>query len=341
MARLNASNPSVVYGRQSPTKTQPYSFQRTTISSPLRPKPKQAPKTSGGFSDFKIFEDDDDDDEERLTDEVALTEPSHTTQKKPLKLTHTNSITSGLSKRASQESSASLSSRSRSSSDFDEEESSDKENIFLDDEAEETSAESEEEEGEEDSRNLADLDGGSNLEGEVDRTPQFMQYRESRLKEESDDSPSEYNSESEDEDSSLQGFIVDDDEDLSYHESENGLDESEEEEEEIKPPTPKPTRRRLLRGRKPRDSSITEQTKNLNVSVENHSPHLVEAATPPKPSHSTIPPRLTSFTRLSPNKTHSEGREVTKNTKAQRSPLRESINSVYVSDPIHHLKTIY
>lgn len=342
MARLNASNP---YGRQSPsaskiTSTTSSTFHRTTLSSPLKPKPKPKTKKNTGFSDFKIFEDEEQSDSEEGASADPFTESpriNQRTSKAPLKLTHSNSITSGLTKRASEDSSGSSSRRSRSGSDLEEEESSDKENLFFDDEAEEVSDslenESDEEEDEElheDTNQQADNTNGDMHEGRFESDPQessFMRYREPKSKEESDDSEPEVSDDS-DGYNSLDEFIVSDNEDLSYHD--DGLEEDEgDEEEEIKPPTPKPTRRRLLRGRKPRTSSISSQTQKLNISNETHSPATTKANPPHKSPNKKTPPRFSSpFTLLLPNEGLDEVSEPTKNTKPKRSPLRESINSM-------------
>lgn len=347
MARLNASNPTVLYGRQSPSGTKTTStsssFHRTTVSSPLKPKPKQKTKKSNGFSDFKIFEDEEQSDNDHGEGADPFTQSPRTNQKKPkapLKLTHSNSITSGLSKRASQDSSGSSSRRSRSGSESEEEESSDKENLFFDDEAEEVSDNSEEEDDEEEEERGLPEDtnleadntlGEDNHEGRFESEPQepsFMRYREPKPKEESDDSEPEVSDDS-DGYNSLDDFIVSDNEDLSYHDDGLEDEDEDEEEEEVKPPTPKPTRRRLLRGRKPRTSSISSQTQTLNISNETHSPATTKATPPHKSSHKQTPPRFSSpFTRLLPNEGLDEECEPTKYTKPKRSPLRESINSM-------------
>ncbi|KAF3407145.1 hypothetical protein DPV78_001496 [Talaromyces pinophilus] len=348
MARLNSSNPTVLYGRQSPgaartTSTTPSTFHKTTISSPLKPKPKQKNKKNNGFSDFKIFEDEEQSDNDEGESADAFTESPRSNQNKPkapLKLTHSNSITSGLSKRASQDSSGSSSRRSRSGSESEEEESSDKENLFFDDEAEEVSDNTEEEDDEEEEE--TGLHEDTNLEadntlgedthegrfGSEPQGPSFMRYREPKPKEELDDSEPEV-SEDSDGYNSLDDFIVSDNEDLSYHD--DGLEDEEdyEEEEEVKPPTPKPTRRRLMRGRKPRTSSISSQTQKLNISNETHSPATTKTIPSHKSSHKHTPPRFSSpFTRLLPNEGLDEETEPTKYTKPKRSPLRESINSI-------------
>lgn len=350
MARLNASNPTVVYGRQSPNASRTASttsstFYRTTISSPLKPKPKPKPKPkkNNGFSDFKIFEDEEESDHDEGERADPFTESPRTNQKNskaPLKLTHSNSITSGLSKRASQDSSGSSSRRSRSGSESEEEENSDKENLFFDDEAEEVSDNSEEEDDEEEEEtglhedtNLeADNTLGENVydgrsESEA-QEPSFMRYREPKLKEESDESEPEV-SDNSDGYNSLDDFIVSDNEDLSYHD--DGLEDEDEDEEEqkVKLPTPKPIRRRLLRGRKPRTSSISSQTQKLNISNEAHSPATTKATPPHRSSHKPTTPRFSSpFTRLLPNESLDEEGEPTKYIKPKRSPLRESINSM-------------
>jgi hypothetical protein len=346
MARLNASNPTVLHGRQSPSATKSTSasssFHRTTISSPLKPKPKQKTKKNNGFSDFKIFEDEEQSDKDEGENADPFTESPRTNQKKPkapLKLTHSNSITSGLSKRASQDSSGSSSRRSRSGSDSDEEESSDKENLFFDDEAEEASDNPEEEDDDEeeetrlhDDTNLeADNTLGEDMHeerlGSEPQEPSFMRYREQKPKDESDDSEPEL-SEDSDGYNSLDDFIVSDNEDLSYHDDGLEDEEEDEEEEQVKPPTPKPPRRRLLRGRKHRTSSISSQTQQLNISNETHSPASTKATPPHRSSHKQTPSRFSSpFTRLLPSEGLEET-EPTKYTKPKRSPLRESINSM-------------
>lgn len=65
---------------------------------------------------------------------------------------------------------------------------------------------------------------------------------------------------SDSEDGSLNGFIVADDEDISYHESMDELPNSDEQEEEES--SPKPRRRRLIRGRRPQ---IAESSKESDV----------------------------------------------------------------------------
>ncbi|EED17647.1 SprT family metallopeptidase, putative [Talaromyces stipitatus ATCC 10500] len=345
MARLNTSNPTVVrHGRPSPSPAKPASpsssFTRTTTWSPLKPRSKQQTKKNNGVSEFKIFEDEEqsDNDEERSAD--PFIEPQHANKKKPmapLKLTHTNSITSGLSKRASQDSSGSSSRRSRFGSDSEEEESSDKENLFFDNEAEEDPDDSEEEgddeeeDGGEDTGLHEDANSGAgNGVGSgrrFDSEPpeaSFMQYRETRRKEESDESEVEVSDDS-DGYNSLDDFIVSDNEDLSYFD--DGLEEDED--EEVKPPTPKPSRRRLIRGRKPRTSSISSQTQRLHISNEIHSP--ASTATPPQKSlhNEQISLHFSSpFTHLLPNEGLDTESEPTKYLKPKRSPLRESINSI-------------
>jgi hypothetical protein len=344
MARLNASKPTVRYGRQSPkTTSTSTSFHRTTIPSPLKPKSKQKTKKNSEFSDFKIFEDGEQSDNDEGESAGPFTESPRTNQKKPkapLKLTHSNSITSGLSKRASQDSSGSSSRRSRSGSESDEEESSDKENLFFDEEAEEVSDNSEEEDDEEEEETGLHEDtnleadntlGGNMQEGRFEPEPQepsFMRYREPKQKEESDESEPEVSDDS-DGYNSLDDFIVSDNEDLSYHDDGLEDEEEDEEEEEVKPPTPKPTQRRLLRGRKPRTSSISSQTQKLSISNKTLSPATTKATPPHKSSHKQTPPRFSSpYTRLLPNEGLDEESEPTKYTKPKRSPLRESINSM-------------
>jgi hypothetical protein len=65
---------------------------------------------------------------------------------------------------------------------------------------------------------------------------------------------------SDSEDGSLKDFIVEDDEDISYHESMDELPNSDEQEEEE--PSPKLRRRRLIRGRRPQ---IAESSKESDV----------------------------------------------------------------------------
>lgn len=353
MARLNASNPTVLYGRQSPNASRTISttsstFHRTTISSPLKPKANSKPKTKKNeVSDFKIFEDGEQSDNDEGEGADPLTESPRTNQKNskaPLKLTHSNSITSGLSKRASQDSSGSSSRRSRSGSESEEEESSDKENLFFDDEAEEVSDNSEEEDDDEEEEETG-LHEETNLEanntlgenmhdGRFEpeaQDPSFMRYRDPKMNEGSDESEPEVNEDS-DGYNSLDDFIVSDNEDLSYHD--DGLEDDEEEEKEgkehkVKPPTPKSMRKRLLRGRKPRTSSISSQTQKLNISNEAHSPATTKATPPHKSSHKPTTPRFSSpFTRLLPNEGLEEEGEPTKYIKPKRRPLRESINSM-------------
>lgn len=353
MARLNASNPTVLYGRQSSnaTKTTPTAF-KTTIPSPLRSRTKQQTNKSSGFSDFKIFEDEEQSDEERTGNSSSGSPRTmHEEPTVPLKLTHTNSITSGLSKRASQDSAGS----SRSESDFDEEENSDKENIFFDDEAEEASDNSEEEDEQdrvEEGETIEDefgLGEERDLENDVlggqppveRERPKFLRYRETNVREETDDSQSDMSGDSDDGYDSLEDFIVSDNEDMDYYD--DGLKDEEDEEEETKPPTPKqPTRRRLLRGRKPRTSSIEKQAEKLSISDESYSPGS-NAATPYKSrSNSPTPLRFSSpSTCLLPNETQYEASEITKDKKPKRSPLRESINSMYDSAfRTRHVKTL-
>jgi hypothetical protein len=306
----------------------PSSLFSKTAHSPLRPKPKT--KTTTANLDFKIFED------AQSADEEA--EESHTGSQTarpavPLKLAHANSITSGLSKRASQDSSSSASNRSRRSS-SDEDESSDKENLFIEDEAEEASEEEEEPEEE------------SNIEGYTEReefdSPQppladrqisrYMRYREPEAGADSD-IQSERSADDEEGYSSLDDFIVSDN-DISYQNSDNDLPddnegEEEEEVEEVKLPSPKPLRRRLLRGRKPRESGINLE--ELTISEEGpteNSPKASPSHTPSKEKHS---PRVTSsFTRLLPDSHGEKETARPKNEQMKRSPLRESINSLYV-----------
>lgn len=323
MARLNASNPVGQFGRPNPTKPAASLFSKTAHSL-LRPKQKTK-KTTGNL-DFKIFED------AQSADEEA--EESHAgsqTAAAPLKLAHANSITSGLSKRASQDSSSSASDRSRRSS-SDEDESSDKENLFIEDEAEEASEEEEEEEEEPEEE--------SNLEGYTEReefnSPQpplmdsqrsrYMRYREPEAEADSD-TQSERGADDEEGYGSLDDFIVSDNEDISYQDSDNNLPDEDEEEEEVKPPSPKPLRRRLIRGRKPRESGINLE--ELTISEEGPTANSPKAS----PSHTPLKdktfPRVTSsFTRLSPDGEKATARPKTE--QARRSPLRESINSLYV-----------
>ncbi|KAH8701851.1 SprT-like family-domain-containing protein [Talaromyces proteolyticus] len=347
MARLNASNPTVRAGRASPTKTSSSSFSMT-INSPLRPKLQKKKKSSS--TEFKIFEDEQSADDEQIQ-ESYTTEPIQTARPMaPLKLAHTNSITSGLSKRASQGSSGSDSNRSSGS--FEDEESSDKENIFIEDEAEETSEEEEEEEGEGEEQEEEEEEEGeednqpeeeSNLEGYAEREefdsprqlsvntrkPKFMRYRDTELEAESD-TQSECSSDEEDGHGSLDDFIVSDNEDISYYESEpNDLseDDDEEQNEEVKAPSPKPVRRRLLRGRKPRTSSI--KLEELNISENHHFTDSPKISTPRRSMNTRSPAHISPCSpQLLSDGNSNEKEAKSKVEKVKRSPLRESINSL-------------
>lgn len=319
MARLNASNPVGQYSNPL--------FSKPAQHSPLRPKQKTK-KTTGSL-DFKIFEDAQYSAIEEAEDPHVGSQTAAAAAA-PLKLAHANSITSGLSKRASQESSTSASDRSRrNSSDEDDVESSDKENVFIEDEAEEATEEEEESENDE-AEEESNLQGYTERE-ELDDSPQpplvqrqkpgHMRYREPEPEVESD-TQSERSADDEDGYGSLDDFIVSDNEDISYLDSGDDLpdDSEEEEEEEVKPPSPKPRRRRLLRGRKPRETGINLE--ELTISERGPSVHSPKAS----PSHTpvkdkTSPQVPSSFKRLLPD-AHAE--------KAKRSPLRESINSLYV-----------
>lgn len=331
MARLNASNPVGQYARR-PNPTKPPSsslFSKPAHHSPLRQK-QNAKKTSGNL-DFKIFEDAQSADEEEAAEESHIASQAAA----PLKLAHANSITSGLSKRASQDSSRSASDRSRRSS-SDEEESSDKENLFIEDEAEEASEEEEESENDE-------PEGESNLEGYTEQNefdspqppvverqkPGYMRYREPAAEVDSD-TQSERSADDEEGYGSLDDFIVSDNEDISYQESDDLLDdEEEEEEEEVKPPSPKPLRRRLLRGRKPRESGINLE--ELTISEEGPTVNSTKTSPSHTPLKERSSPRVTSsFTRLLPDSHSEKSPSRQKNDQVKRSPLRESINSLYV-----------
>ncbi|CRG87623.1 HMG box-containing protein C19G7,04 [Talaromyces islandicus] len=327
MARLNASNPVGQYARPNPARP-PSSLFSKTAHTPL--KPRQRTKKPTGSLNFKIFEDAQSADEEAQDPHSASQ-----TAAAPLKLAHANSITSGLSKRASQESSGSASDRSRRSS-SDEEESSDKENIFIEDEAEEASEEEEESEDDEPEEE-------TNLEGYAERDdfdspqpplvdrqkPSYMRYRAPAAEVDSD-TQSERSADDEDGYGSLDDFIVSDNEDISYHDSEDGLpdeEEDEDEKEEVKPPSPKPLRRRLLRGRKPRESGINLE--KLTISEEGPAVNSSKASPSHTPLKDKSSPRVTSsFTRLLPDAHSDKATARAKTEQGKRSPLRESINSL-------------
>lgn len=331
MARLNASNPVGQYARPNPTKPLSSSlFSKTAHHSPLRPK-KNAKKTTGNL-EFKIFEDAQSADEDAAEEEEETHTASQATRPTaPLKLAQANSISSGLSKRASQESSGSASDRSRRSS-SDEEESSDKENLFIEDEAEEASEEEEESENDEPEEE-------NNLEGYTEQNefdspqppvverqnPGYMRYRVPAAEVDSD-TQSERSADDEEGYGSLDDFIVSDNEDVNYQDSNDDLPDDGEEEEEVKEPSPKPLRRRLIRGRKPRESGINLE--ELTISEEGPAANSPKAS----PSHTPLKEKAflrvsSSFTRLSPDGEKATTRP--KAEKAKRSPLRESINSLY------------
>lgn len=348
MARLNSSShgPATRYRRQNveaANVSSSYASLHAAITSSLKPKSNNKDKKSNKVPYFQIFEDDGELNSDEANDQsnkASQTDLKRSTA--PLGLKHTNSITSGLSKRASQDSNSSSSRRSRSGSeaDEDEEEGSDKENLFINDEAEETSDDSDLEDTEEgmgeiDDTQLQDditdinlealnLDG-SERENAAQTTSQgvnFQHYRELSPNQESDDSEPNVTDES-DGYNSLDDFIVSDNEDLSY------FDDGLEEDEESKPPTPKPARRRLIRGRKPRISAVTVETHEAHTPNESCLPASPPTSTPQKTLNkqkSTVFPAPSNYQILS----NSADCELPPTTfsKIKRSPLRESINSM-------------
>lgn len=349
MARLNSSShgPATRYRRQNveaANVSSSYATLHASITPSLKPKSNNKDKKSNKVPYFQIFEDDGELNSDEANDQ-SNKKASQTDLKRstaPLTLKHTNSITSGLSKWASQDSSSSSSRRSRSGSeaDEDEEEGSDKENLFIDDEAEETSDDSDLEDAEEGMGEIGDTQlqdditdinlealnlDGSDRQNAPQMTSQevnFQRYRELSPNQESDDSESNVTDES-DGYNSLDDFIVSDNEELSY------FDDGLEEDEESKPPTPKPPRRRLIRGRKPRISAVTVETHEAHTPNESCLPASPPTSTPQKTLNKqkfTLSPAHSNHQILS----NSADCELppTNFSKIKRSPLRESINSM-------------
>lgn len=93
-------------------------------------------------------------------------------------------------------------------------------------------------------RNSRQSPGGRSLRHDLS----FSSYRQRETEEESEDP--------EDNGSDLEGFIVSDNEDVSYHGT-SSESESAEEEEKVPSPPPKP-RRRLMRGRRPASKEVSK-----------------------------------------------------------------------------------
>lgn len=312
MARLNLANPTVVRGRQTPA---------TKNLGPGSTKPTRITKSS---TEFTIFEDKV---SEEVVDQVSESFSSRATtqtvrQALPLKLAHINSITVGLS-RASKVGSL--------TSEESDEESSDKENILLEEEAEEVSEEEDEDRPEEEELDVfAEHETFNSLESVTRKNLQLSRFGahwEPSPKDKSD-SDSEEECQSDDDGSeSLDGFIVSDSEDISYHESADELPDDDDDEQAadhpvIVEPSPKPARKRLLRGRKLRYSLATrtdgKETKDDDpfLDTSNECPYTKS------PSIKSPTNILSAFPRLSIKNQEEDGpMEKTRSNKT--SPLRE------------------
>lgn len=131
-------------------------------------------------------------------------------------------------------------------------------------------------------RNVRQTPRGSNLN---DNLP-FSSHRQRGIEEADSEDP-------EDNGSDLEGFIVSDNEELSFHDvSEN---ESAEEKDEKMPSSPPKPRRRLMRGRRPASTDEPEPEPELRKAKRNSSKVLKEQS----PIMDTMPPMDCTSTRLS------------------------------------------
>lgn len=331
MARLNLANPAVLNARQTPSKQASSPSKKTTRSGTREvlaeeekeintrfTSPKKSAtagvkteststKTSGSTSKkakgspaFDIFEDEEgsapEDSNSNVYEDLSTSRPQTAKTKLPLRHAHSNSITS-LSRASKQKQS-----RSEESEDED-----DKENRLVEDEAEEASEEEEEEEEHSDEGEELGAESDEDAEAQEFGSPKlatreskttrrnandqkFTRYREPQ---EESETETEQEPEHDDDFDSLDGFIVSDSEDISYHESLDGLPDDSD--LEIGPPSPKPRRRRLIRGRRP--SRKVEHSSHWEDAVDPF--QRCQELSPPK---SESPPIIGSkFTPLFPH----------------------------------------
>jgi hypothetical protein len=225
---------------------------RVKTESPAKSNRLTSKAKAKAATDFDIFEDEGSAPEDNKVHEDHSVRYPHTAKTKlPLRLAHANSITSSLARVSKQ----------KPGRTEDTEDEDDKENRLVDEEAEEVSDE-EEEDQHSDEEFGAESDGyagqveleSPKLARRETKAPRrnaneqkFSRYREPQ---ESQDSDTERASEEDDDFESLDGFIVSDSEDISYHGSLDALPDDDDD-LEIGTPSPKPRRRKLIRGRRP------------------------------------------------------------------------------------------